>query len=159
MTIQNIKNKIKYLENNAKMSEENYNSLEKLFITTNTNLQFKQDNKSLPIIPDTLNKDLKLLYKIIGNANREITIKNWIVISLNKALYIYKQKKLKNQCNVFDFAYQYSNMEGIKILSCDLLTSKLFYRNEEINNNRDKQLHNNYKFIEFNEWFDNLDKS
>ena len=47
------------------MSTENYNSLDQPFMITDTNLKFKQDNKSLPIIPETLNNDIKILYKII----------------------------------------------------------------------------------------------
>ena len=163
----NIKKKINYLEDNAKMSEENYDSLDKPFMMTDTNLEFKQDNRPLPIIPETLNDNLKLLYKIIGNANREITIKNWTIISLNKALYIYEQKRLKNQFIIFDFAYQYGGMGWIKILSCDLLTGSLFYRNDGGSSDWDRQFNenkilnynkDNYKFIEFDEWFDNLDQ-
>jgi len=163
----NIKKKINYLEDNAKMSEENHNSTDQPFFMKDTNLEFKQDNRPLPIIPETLNDNLKLLYKIIGNSKIEITIKNWTIISLNKALYIYEQKRLKNQFIIFDFAYQYGGMGWIKILSCDLLTGSLFYRNDGGSNDWDRQLNenkilnynkDNYKFIEFDEWFDNLDQ-
>ena len=159
-TTRTIKNKIKFLEEHAKMSQEKYDSLEEPFMMTDTDLDFKQDNRPLPIIPDTLNNNLKILYKIIGNSNREITIKNWTIISLNKALYIYEQKRLKSQFIIYDFAYQYCGMGWVKVLSCDLLTGKLFYRNDGgsnenniINYDKDK-----YKYIEFDEWYDNLDK-
>ena len=86
----NLKQKLEFLEKNGKMSIENYDSLEQPFMTTNRNLKFKQGNKPLPIIPDTLNNDIKLLYKVIGNPSVEITVKCWTIISLNKALYLYE---------------------------------------------------------------------
>ena len=97
----NLKQKLEFLEKNGKMSIENYNSLEQPFMTTNTNLKFKQDNKPLPIIPETLNNDIKLLYKLIGNPTVEITVKCWTIISLNKALYLYEEKRKKKTIYYF----------------------------------------------------------
>ena len=161
----NLKQKLEFLEKNGKLSIENYNSLEQPFMTTNTNLKFKQDNKPLPIIPDTLNNDIKLLYKIIGNPSVEITVKSWTIISLNKALYLYEEKRKKKQFVIFDIAFQYCGMGWIKVLSCDLLTGKLFYRNDGGSNGLDRQLNEDkiinydkkkYTFITFDDWFDNL---
>ena len=141
--------------------------MERPFFITETNLKFKQGNKPLPIIPDTLNYDIKLLYKLIGNPNIEVTIKNWTIISLNKALHLYEIKREKNQYIIFDIAFQYSGMGWLKILSCDLLTGKLFYRNDGGSNDIDRLLNeneilnynkNNYIFITIDDWFNNLDK-
>ena len=143
---------INILKNNATISEEYCNNLENIFIIKDTSIKFKTDNQVIPLLPDLLNINIKLLYNIIGNANREINILNWTLISLNKALYLYEQKK-KNESIIFDIAFNYSDVKYIKILSCNLLTSKLFYRYDgdiDINKKED------YEFTSFKDWFENL---
>ena len=107
------------------------------------------------------------MYKIIGNPNAEIAIKKWNIISLNKANYIFEdRKKKKENFYIFDIAYQFGGMGWFKILSCDLTTGLLFYRNSEGSNdwdrkeNEDKLMNykkNEYNFITFDDWYENLD--
>ena len=160
------KNKLKVLEEYGKISLEKYNSLDQPFMMINGVTKFKQDNKPLPIIPDTLNNEIKILYKIIGNPNVEVSLKSWVIISLNKALYLYEEKRKKKQFVIFDIAFQYGGMGWIKVLSCDLLTGLLFFRNDGGSNDWDRQLNEQkilnyckeeYTFIKFNDWFDNLE--
>lgn len=162
----NLKNILNTLEEHAKVSNENYCSLEQPFMMTNNNNKFIQDNKPMPIIPDTLNNDIKNLYKIIGNPYVEVNIKAWTILTLNKALYLYEEKRKKGQYIVFDIAFQYGGLGWMKILSCDLLTGELFYRTDGGSNDLDREINERnmlqydkkkYKFIKFNDWFDNLE--
>lgn len=138
-------NIINILKNNSTMNEEKPCNSNNPFSTVNTNLNFKAGN-IIPTFKNNLNlsNEIKLLYKIIGNPNMEINIFNWTIISFNKSLYLFNQKKCKDY---YDIAFKINKNNKINVLSYDITNNKLIYREN-----------NSYKFVNFVDWFYNLDK-
>ena len=50
------------------------------------NLQY---NKDILELPEGLNRNIKLMYELIGNPDIEVYIRDWTFLSLNKAIEIY----------------------------------------------------------------------
>ena len=149
------------------LSEENYDSTQEPFFQMNNNKEFKQDFKRIPELPHGLNANIRHIYEIIGNSKVEVNLKNniseqWIFMTLDKALKIYEDFKSQGQTTVFDIAYTYRGMGHIRVLSCDLMTHKLFFRPDGGSNMWDRDLHNkqiinyntdNYDYFYFMDWF------
>ena len=155
---------LKVLEKST-ISGDGYNSTNKPFFSCDNNSQkFVINFHSLNHynIPYGLNNNVKLIYKILGNPKKEIYIGEWTIITLDKALELYNNYCKKGQPNVFDIAYKYDGLGWITIVSCDLKSHTLFYRQDGGSNGYDRQDNldklikngaNDYKKIYFSDWF------
>ena len=87
-----------FLEKYAKLSEENYDITKiPFFSKSNNSKDFYIDYKTIKEkIPKGLNRNIKLLYNIVGHPNKEIYIGEWTILSLKKCMenYIQCQKHL-----------------------------------------------------------------
>ena len=112
-----------------------------------------------------VDRNIKILYQILGHQKREIYYGPWTIMSLNEALERYKVICANGQSNVFDIGYKYDGMGYINVLSCDLTNHLLFYRLDGGSNDYDRQYNFNelikngaqpYKKFYFSEWFYNV---
>ena len=122
--IQKIMNVLK----KSYISDENYDSTKQPFFLSDTNVEtFNMNYTKIQNIPENLNRNIQLIYTLLGNPNKEIYIGDWILFSLNKAFEIYKEYHDNGQGNIFDIGYKYLGLGNIEIISCDLTTHLLFY--------------------------------
>jgi hypothetical protein len=161
-------NKILEVLNNTTISSIDYVSTKEPFFWNINNRQAFQQFNNLFVnaqIPEGLNRNIKILYQILGDQKREIYYGPWTIMSLNEALERYKVICAKGQSNVFDIGYKYSGMGYIDVLSCDLTNHLLFYRLDGGSNDYDRQYNCNelikngsqpYKKFYFSEWFYNV---
>lgn len=152
----------------ATISSNDYLSSNDPFFGNDTNVQpFQQYNNLFDDaqIPEGLNRNIKLLYEILGHQKKEIYYGTWTIMSLNQALERYKVICAKGQTNVFDIGYKYDGMGYINVLSCDLTSHLLFYRLDGGSNDYDRQANLDdlikkgsapYEKIYFSEWFYNV---
>ena len=126
---------------------------------------FKIGYKSIPDLPNNLNRNFKTLYEVIGDPNKEVYINEWTIMSLDESLKRYKELCSKGQTNVFDIGYRYLGMGHIEVLSCNLYNHLLFYRRDggssgiESEYNYNKLLNFNYKeygYFYFSKWYNDL---
>ena len=120
--IRNINKILKILEQ-SKVSSNDYDSTQQLFFSSHNNgNKFIINFQSLSNynIPESLNRNIILIYKILGDPTKEIYIGEWTIFSLDKALKNYKDYSKNGQNNVFDIGYRYLGMGHIKVISCDL---------------------------------------
>jgi len=137
---------------------------------------FKNDSASQPfqqfnmlfnnaVIPEGLNRNIKVIYQFLGHQKREIYYGQWTIMSLNEALERYKVICAKGQTNVFDIGYKYDGMGYINVLSCDLTSHLLFYRVDGGSNDYDRLYNLNqlisegslpYDKFYFSTWFYNV---
>lgn len=149
-----------------------YRSTDQPFFMKGPVSNFRQDFKRIPDIPDSLNRNFHYLYKIVGNPKSEVHLRSkpnntgyaieWTLMSLEEALDRYKELCSNDQKRIFDLAYQYLGMGHIRLLSCDLKTHNLFYRDDggangyERENNRENLLQLDpslVKQFQFIDWF------
>jgi len=161
-------NKILAVLNNTTISSIDYvSSNEPFFRNDNSAIVFQQYNNLFvdAQIPEGLNRNIKIVYQILGHQKREIYYGPWTIMSLNEALERYKVICAKGQTNVFDIGYKYGGMGYIDVLSCDLTNHLLFYRVDGGSNDYDRQYNLNelikngsqpYKKFYFSEWFYNV---
>jgi hypothetical protein len=161
-------NKIFAVLENTTISNNDYVSSNKpFFMNDNSAIKFCQYNNLFvdAQIPEGLNRNIKMLYQILGHQKREIYYGPWTIMSLNEALERYKIICAKGQTNVFDIGYKYGGMGYIDVLSCDLTDHLLFYRLDGGSNDYDRQYNLNelikngsqpYKKFYFSEWFYNV---
>ena len=109
-------------------SPDDYIGSDMPFFMKNENTEFKIGHHVIPELPDGLNHNIKMMYKIIGNPQTEEYVNDWTFISLNQTLQVYNDRCNNGQKLVFDIGYMYIGMGHIKVLSCDLNTGELFYR-------------------------------
>lgn len=165
--IRNI-NKILKILQQSKVSCNYYDSTQKPFFSSDNNSnKFVINFQSLSNynIPETLNRNIILIYKILGDPTKEIYIGEWTILSLDKALKNYKEYSKNGQNNVFDIGYRYLSMGHIEVISCDLKSHLLFYRHDGGSNGYDRQINYNNiikhgsenceKFF-FSKWFYNI---
>ena len=98
-------NKILAVLNNTTISSIDYVSTKEPFFWIDNNREaFKQFNNLFvdAQIPEDLNRNIKILYQILGHQKREIYYGPWTIMSLNEALQRYKVICAKGQTNVFD---------------------------------------------------------
>ena len=160
-----IKKIISFL-NQGKQSNNQYrSSIEPLFRIDNKNHTFKIENRILPEIPDAVNRNIKLMYQIIGNSEKEIYVKEWIIMSLNETLKKYKYYCENEQERIFDIAFRYMGMGHIEVLSCDLKTHLLFYRHDGGSSGWDRETNfqemikcdpETYQQFYFQNWIDHV---
>jgi len=160
--------KILAVLNNTTISSIDYvSSNEPFFRNDNSAIVFQQYNNLFvdAQIPEGLNRNIKIVYQILGHQKREIYYGPWTIMSLNEALERYKVICAKGQTNVFDIGYKYGGMGYIDVLSCDLTNHLLFYRVDGGSNDYDRQYNLNelikngsqpYKKFYFSEWFYNV---
>jgi hypothetical protein len=137
---------------------------------------FKNDGASQPFqqfnmlfnneqIPEGLNRNIKVIYQILGHQKKEIYYGQWTIMSLDEALERYKELVSQGQTNVFDIGYKYGGMGYIDVLSCDLTSHLLFYRVDGGSNDYDRLYNLNqvinegsqpYDKFYFSTWFYNV---
>lgn len=167
LTQKQIDKIIKVLET-ATISDDDYNSTNQPFFNKDPqNREFKINSKKIndSIIPNSLNRNIILIYKLLGNTSKEIYLKEWTIFSLDKALNIYNNYCENGQTNIFDIGFKYMGMGHVDVISCDLKSHLLFFRPDGGSNGYDRE--NNFnniikngstpydKFI-FTKWFFNI---
>ena len=165
--IRNIHKILKVLEQ-SNISSNDYDSTKLPFFSSDSSLNnFTLNFQSLSNynIPESLNRNIVLIYKILGHPDKEIYIGNWTILSLKKALSIYQDFCNNGQNNVFDIGYRYLGMGHVEVISCDLKSHLLFYRRDGGSNGFDRQAnyeniiqngsHSCEKFF-FSKWFYNI---
>ena len=88
--------------NKAELSDSGHVSTKQPFFLRGKPYEFKMDYKSIPELPEALNRNFKLFYEIVGNPDKEVYIGEWTFMSLNEALKRYKQYCSDGQSTVFD---------------------------------------------------------
>ena len=137
---------------------------------------FKNDSASQPFqqfnmlyvngqIPEGLNRNIKVIYDLLGHQKKEIYYGPWTIMSVDEALQRYKELTRQGQSNVFDIGYKYGGMGYIDVLSCDLTSNLLFYRVDGGSNDYDRLYNLNqlvkegsrpYDKFYFSTWFYNV---
>ena len=156
-----------FLEKYAKLSEENYDITKiPFFSKSNDSKDFYIGYKTIKEkIPKGLNRNIKLLYDIVGHPNKEIYIGEWTILSLEKCMENYTHYCNDGQKNVFDVALRYMGMGHVEVISCDLNTHLLFYRRDGGSNGWDREFNykkllnynpNEYNQFFFSDWFYNI---
>ena len=159
-------NKILSILKRSKISSSNHNSTSVPFFARSQNIENfiinnKQINKN---IPETLNRNIKLIYELLGDNEKEIYIGEWTLMSINEAIKIYKNYCEHGQNKIFDIGYRYMGMGHIEMISCDLDTHLLFYRLDGGSSGWDREANfkkvidegaNLYEKFFFSKWFYN----
>jgi len=160
-------NQILEVLNKGTISTNNYTSSDKPLFMKNSTESFTQYNNLKLQIPENVNRNVKLIYEIFGNEQKEIYLDEWTIMSLEEALKRYKELCEKGQDNVFDIGFRYLGMGHIEIISCDLKSHLLFYRPDGGSNDWDRITNVNeliqkgstpYNKFHFYKWFYNIYK-
>ena len=110
-------------------SRDNYNSGEVGFFAHDEEKEpFEIGFENIDELPESLNNSVKLMYKVIGDPNKEVYLGGWTIMPLKRALEQYEFYKSRGQEHIFDFAHEYAGLGHINVVSCDLKTHRLFYR-------------------------------
>jgi hypothetical protein len=117
--------------NMGEMSVEDFDSTQEPFFAKGETQDFKQNFKTVPELPEGLNRNFRDIYEIIGNPRIEVSVKTtdnceWTIMSIVKALDVYEEYRKGGQECVFDLAFTYMGMGHINVLACDLETHNLF---------------------------------
>jgi hypothetical protein len=116
-------------------------------------------------IPEGLNRNIKVIYQLLGHQKKEIYYGQWTIMSVDEALKRYNELVSQGQTNVFDIGYKYGGMGYIDVLSCDLTSHLLFYRVDGGSNDYDRLYNLNqvinegsrpYDKFYFSTWFYNV---
>ena len=150
---------IKILEKlkHASISKDDYVSSHKpCFMNDDASVPFQQYNMLYcgGEIPDGLNRNIKVMYELLGHQKKEIYYGEWTLMSVDEALQRYKQLCSKGQTCVFDIGYKYGGMGYIDMLSCDLTSHLLFYRLDGGANDYDRLYNYNHVIKEGSEPYD-----
>jgi hypothetical protein len=160
-------NQILEVLNKGTISTNNYTSSDKPLFMKNSTESFTQYNNLKLQIPENVNRNVKLIYEIFGNEQKEIYLDEWTIMSLEEALKRYKEFCTQGQDNVFDIGFRYLGMGHIEIISCDLKSHLLFYRPDGGSNDWDRITNVNeliqkgstpYDKFHFYKWFYNIYK-
>ena len=140
-------NKILSILKKCKISSSNHKSTSMPFFARSQNIQnFMIHNNNINNnIPERLNRNIKLIYQLLGDNEKEIYIGDWTLMSINEAIKIYKNYCLNGQNKIFDIGYRYMGMGHIEMISCDLDTHLLFYRPDGGSNGWDRE--DNFKKV------------
>lgn len=161
-------NKILSVLKRCKISRENHKSSDLPFFSRDFDpITFNINSKSLNNynIPDSLNRNIKLIFELLGDAEREIYIGEWTIMSLKQCIERYNDFCNNGQKDVFDIGYRYMGLGHIEVISCDLKSHLLFYRPdggsngyERCDNYQDilKNGPNKYEKFFFTKWFYNI---
>jgi len=159
-------NKILSILKRSKISSNNHTSTTMPFFSRSENIyDFVTSNNNINSdIPERLNRNIKLIYELLGDNEKEIYIGEWTLMSINEAVKIYKNYCLHGQNKIFDIGYRYMGMGHIEMISCDLDTHLLFYRPDGGSNGLDREVNfkkvieegaNLYEKFFFSKWFYN----
>jgi hypothetical protein len=160
-------NQILEVLNKGTISTNNYTSSDKPLFMKNSAESFKQYNNLKLQIPENVNRNVKLIYEIFGNEQKEIYLDEWTIMSLEEALKRYNELCTQGQDNVFDIGFRYLGMGHIEMISCDLKSHLLFYRPDGGSNDWDRITNVNeliqkgstpYNKFHFYKWFYNIYK-
>ena len=157
--------KINEVLQKSKISSEGYNSMDVGFFLQDENKGlFNIDFKKVMRLPRGLNCNVKNIYEIIGNMEREVYLGEWTIMTIKRAFEIYERYKMNGQYNVFDFGFRYMGMGHIEIISCNLEDYSIFFHPgggsngwdresnfQDIVKNGPKKYEGNKK--NFNDWF------
>ena len=136
------------------------NSLEKIILNNKRELNTE--------IPASLNRNIKAIYQYFISDDEELYLHDWIFLSIDEAIDIYKNYCSKGRTDVFDIAYRYAGMGHIRMLACDLNTHLLFIRMDGGSNGWDREHNYNdlikngsnaYPKINFTQWINNFSQS
>ena len=157
--INNIMNVLK----KSKLSSNNYDSTQEPFFNRDGKKDtFEINFDTINNIPDGINRNISLIYDILGSSKREIYIGEWVIMSLDKAIKIYKEYCNHGQKKVFDIGFRYMGMGHIEIISCDLESHLLFFHPGGGSNGWDRESNFNeivkngpqkYNQFFFSNWF------
>ena len=151
----------------GKISNESFNSSKEPFFKKDFyEKDFEINKKEIKNFPEGLNHDIKLIYNILGDPDKEIYLGDWTIMSLKSALESYKDYCENGQNRVFDIGFRYMGMGHIELISCDLETHLLLYHMGGGSNGWDREA--NYKDIlnydgkdaiqiNFEDWFYKID--
>ena len=165
--IKNINKILKVLEK-SKVSSGEYDSTQLPFFKNDQNSYnffINYNDLSNYEIPLTLNNNIILIYKILGDPLKELYLGEWTFFSLQKAIEIYKNYYINGQKEIFDVCYKYEGLGHITVLSCDLKDHHLFFRPDGGSNGYDREANfkklinegsSNYKKFLFSSWFFNI---
>ena len=157
--------KVHNILKNAKLSEDDYRSTEQPFYTCNKSKTFEIGHNTIPELPDTLNRNFKTFYEVLGNPKREVYINEWTIMSLDESLKRYNELCKNGQKNVFDIGYRYLGMGHIEMLSCNLYNHLLFMRRDGGSSGIDREYnyqkllnfnYREYSYFYFNQWYNKL---
>lgn len=163
-----IKKIIKVL-NKCKISFANHSSTQLPFFFRDINqVDFIENTNNIERynIPESLNRNIKLIFQLLGDPEKEIYIGGWTIMSLKECTERYNELSKKDRKDVFDIGYRYMGMGHIEMISCDLNNHLLFYRPDGGSNGWDRQDNynnlinngaNNYEKFFFGKWFFNID--
>jgi len=113
-------------------------------------------------VPEGLNRNIKLIYGILGNSKKEIYIGEWTIMSLERVTEQYENYCNSGQERVFDIGFRYMGMGHIELIACDLETHLLFYHRGGGSNGWDREANYNeivkypdkeYEQFYFTNWF------
>ena len=152
----------------ASLSSKDYVSSKEPFFRNDDNTQPFQQFNNLFIgaqLPERLNRNIKLLYELLGHQKKEIYYGPWTIMSVEEALQRYKELCRQGQHNVFTIGYKYGGMGYIDMLNCDLTSHLLFYSVGGGSNDYDRTYNANnlikngatpYNKFHFSDWFYNV---
>ena len=160
--------KINEVLQKSEISSEGYNSMDVGFFLQDENKGlFNIDFKRVKELPRGLNCNVKNIYEIIGNIEREVYLGEWTIMTIKRAFEIYEEYKKNGQYNVFDFGFRYMGMGHIEIISCNLKDYSIFFHPGGGSNGWDRESnfqdivkHGPKKYDDnkknFNDWFYNI---
>jgi hypothetical protein len=162
-----VSNILEVLKKSAISSVDYVSSREPFFKNDNNSQPFQQFNTLFVNgeIPEGLNRNIKVIYELLGHSKREIYLDTWTIMCLDESLERYKELVNQGQTNVFDIGYKYGGMGYIDVLSCDLTSHLLFYRVDGGSNDYDRLYNLNqliregsrpYDKFYFSTWFYNM---
>ena len=124
----------------SKVSSDDYNtSNQPFFLNEDQSSDFKIDFNVIENVPEGLNRNVKLMYDILGTSKKEIYINDWTIMSLDQAMEVYNEYCKNDRKDVFDIGYVYLGMGHIGIVACDLNTHLLYYHRGGGSNGYDRE--------------------
>ena len=79
-----VKNVLEFIEE-GKLSQTNYISTSMPFFMRDNANSFSVGHFNIPELPEGLNRNIKTMYKLLGNQHIELYIRDWTFMSLNQA--------------------------------------------------------------------------
>ena len=141
------------VQNMGIKSKPNWDSTKQIFfqgqldeqITGTGNMGFKVDEvntalEKLPSIP----RELKTIYKVLGNPSVEFYFKFWTLFSLDKVINRYTAVLSDGQSRIVDFAIKDAGMGHCVICAYDCSDNNIFYRHDGGSSDWDRSFHYNF---------------
>jgi hypothetical protein len=164
--IERLLNIISLLKQRGFLSRVNYSSI------NNATFAFDEEKEKFDIsdavtdfqdyfdkIPKDLNDNIIMIYRLIGDHNKELYLDDWCFMPLKDAINRHQYYLSKNQDKLFDIAYKYDGMGHIRVLSCDLQNHLLFYRGDGGSNDYEREFNLNQAINYKREYVTNRESS